>query len=155
MASVDFNLKRNSFLINRSKKYEVKYEYFFKNKSFSVSELFTLCAVIGFINNIRVPYDDKGKDTRSEYFSDKDLMKIYVIMIKSNDINATIDDFSDINFIKDKFKIIEEYAEGGMKILVDEVFKGNWNGSELSRNYKKYEIDILSYINEIRNRVPF
>ena len=82
-------------------------------------------------------------------------MKIYVIMIKSNDINATIDDFSDINFIKDKFKIIEEYAEGGMKILVDEVFKGNWNGSELSRNYKKYEIDILSYINEIRNRVPF
>ena len=38
MASVEFNLKRNSFFINRSKKYEVIYEYFFKNKSFSVSE---------------------------------------------------------------------------------------------------------------------
>lgn len=155
MASVEFNLKRNSFLINRSKKYEAIYEYFLKNKSFSMSELFTFCTVIGFIKNVRISYSDKGKDTRSEYFSDSDLMKIYVIMMKSNDINATIDDFSNINFIKEKFKIIEEYAEGGMKILVDEVFKGNWNGSELSRNYKKYEIDILSYINEVRNKVPF
>lgn len=155
MASVEFNLKGNSFFINRSKKYDSIYEYFLKNKSFSMSELFTLCTVIGFINNTRIPYTDRGKDIRSEYFSDRDLMKIYVIMMKSNDINATIDDFSNINFRKDNFKIIEEYAEGGMKILVDEVFKGNWNGSELSRNYKKYEIDILSYINEVRNRVPF
>lgn len=155
MASVEFNLKGNSFFINRSKKYEAIYEYFLKNKSFSMSELFTICTVIGFINNIRVPYNDKGKDIRSEYFSDNDLMKIYVIMMKSSDINATIDDFADINFRKDKFKIIEEYAEAGMKILVDEVFKGNWDGSELSRSYKKYEIDILSYINEVRNKVPF
>lgn len=153
--SVEFELKKDTFLVNRSKKYESIYEYFYKSKTFGMSELFTICAVIGFINGKRVPFSDKGKDTRSEFFSSNDLTKIYIIMMKSEDINATLDDFANPNFIKEKFKVIEEYAEGGMQILVDEVFKGNWNGTELTKSYKKYEIDILSYINEIRSKVPF
>ena len=151
--SVEFELK--SFMVNRSEKYDDIYDYFYRNKSLSVYELFTLCAVIGFINDKKISFKDKGKDTRSEYFSHDNLMNIYTIMIKSKYINATLDDFGDLKFKKEKFKDIEEYAEGGMQILVEEVFKGHWDGHQLSRDYDKYEIDILSYINEKRNEVPF
>lgn len=152
--SIQFELK-DSFLVNRSKKYDNIYDYFYRKKSFTMSELFTLCTVIGFVNNNKVSFNDKGKDLRSEYISNNELMNIYTIMIKSNIINATLDDFNDPNFRKEKFKDIEEYAEGGMQILVDEVFIGNWDGHELNTSYSKYEIDILSYINEKKNSNPF
>lgn len=152
--SIEFELK-DSFLINRSKKYDNIYDYFYRRKSFTMSELFTLCAVIGFVNNNKVSFKDKGKDLRSEYISTNELMNLYTIMIKSNFINAALDDFNDTNFRKEKFKDIEEYAEGGMKILVEEVFIGNWDGHELNTSYNKYEIDILSYINDKRRSDPF
>lgn len=152
--SVEFELK-NTFFINRSKKYDNIYDYFYKKSSFTMSELFTLCAVIGFTNNNKVSFSDKGKDIRSEYVSTNELMNIYTIMIKSRAINATLDDFSNPTFRKEKFKDIEEYAEGGMQILCEEVFVGNWDGYELNSNYNKYEIDILSYINEKRRSCAF
>ena len=156
--SVEFELKRDTFFISRNSAYDDIYDYFYKNKTFKGAELFTICAVIGFINNKRVPFDrgkDKIKDIRSEYFTSSDLSKLYIIMIKSDDINAELDNFAEPKFIKDNFKVIEEYSEAGMRILIEEVFKGNWSGTERTKTYKKYEIDILSYINEIRNRVPF
>lgn len=152
--SVQFELS-DSFFVNRSKKYDNIYDYFNKKQTFKMAELFTLCAVIGFINNKKVSFKDKGKDLRSETIHSNELMNIYTIMMKSSDINATLDDFNNKNFRKEKFKDIEEYAEGGMDILVKEVFVGNWDGNELTPGYNKYEIDILSYINEKRNSNPF
>ncbi|WP_025161424.1 hypothetical protein [Paraclostridium bifermentans] len=153
--SVEFELKNETFFIKRSKKYDNIYDYFYRKRSFTMSELFTLCAVIGFTNNNKVSFKDKGKDIRSEYVLTNELMNIYTIMIRSNVINATLDDFNDSIFRKEKFKDIEEYAEGGMQILCDEVFTGNWDGHELNSSYNKYEIDILSYINEKRNLGAF
>lgn len=41
---------------------------------------------------------------------------------------------------------LEEYAEGGMEILCEEVFNGQWNGRTLNNEYDEYEIDISKYI---------
>lgn len=148
---VEFELKE-SFFINRSKKYDNIYSYLCNTKKiYTMAELFTLSAVIGFINDQKLDFsNDRGKDIRSEYFRMNELMNIYVIMIKSKYINAQIDDFSDYEFIKESFKHIEQYAEGGMKILCEEVFIGNWDGNSLNSSYDNYELDILSYIYEKR-----
>lgn len=148
---VEFELK-DSFLINRSKTYDNIYNYFCnKKKIFSMAELFTISAVIGFVKDNKVDFsNNRGKDIRSEYFRTNELMNIYVIMIKSRYINATIDNFVDYQFIKDSFKHIEEYAEGGMQILCKEVFAGNWDGNDLKESYDNYELDILGYIYEKR-----
>ena len=157
--SVYFELK-NSFLIGRSNKYEGIYEYFNNKKIFSMSELFTLCAVIGFTNNRKVDFrsdsKNKGKDIRSEYFANNELMNIYTIMIKSQDIKANIDDFANYEFIRSAFRIIEQYAEGGMEILCEDVFCDNWDKDTLlGGNEKHYEADILNYINAKRSEDKF
>lgn len=66
-----------------------------------------------------------------------------------------INRFEDREFIVKARKRLEEYAEGGMEILVNTVFKSKWNGEILDGSYDEYEIDIISYIYEQALEVPF
>jgi hypothetical protein len=67
-------------------------------------------------------------------------------MINSPIINADLDSFRDYDLIKNAFKIIEQYAEGGMEILCREVLESNWNSYELTDDYEYYEVDLLRFI---------
>lgn len=144
--TVNFSLN-NSFFIFKSKKYEDIYNVLVnKMHIFKMSELFTLCASVGFKHNNSVSVDSKGTEMRSEHFKENQLTALYSIMINSPLINADLDSFRDYEFIKSAFKIIEQYAEGGMEILCRDVFEKNWNGYELSEDYEYYDVDLLRFI---------
>lgn len=146
--AVNFSLS-NNFSIYKSKKYEAIYVILASEKHiFKMGELFTLCVSLGFKHNNLVPFEKKGSEMRSEQFKENHLTALYSIMINSPLIKAELDSFRDYDFIKNAFKIIEQYAEGGMEILCREVFEKNWNGYELAEDYEYYDVDLLRFIYE-------
>jgi len=155
---IDFYLDDN-FSIYKSKKYENIYNVLANKKHlFKMSELFTLCAVIGFKNKsqLPIPAGKRGTEMRSEHFRKDCLPVVYSMML--NDLNIggdDIDKFEDYEFTKNAFKKIEEYAEGGMYILCQEVFENKWDENSLDEKYDEYEIDILRYIYDEQNKPAF
>ena len=146
--SINFSLN-NSFFIFKSKKYEDIYNVLVnKEHIFKMSELFTLCASIGFKHNNPVPLESKGTEMRSEHFKENQLTALYSIMINSPLIKANLDNFMDYDFVRSSFKVIEEYAEGGMEIICRDVFEKNWNGYQLTQDYEYYDVDLLRFIYE-------
>jgi hypothetical protein len=144
--AVSFSLN-NSFFISKSKKYEDVYEVIVNKKHiFKMYEFFTFCASVGFSHSNPLAVAEKGKEMRSEHFKETQLSVLYSIMINSPLIKADLDSFRDYDFIKNSFKIIEQYAEGGMEILCKEVFEKNWNGYVLTEEYEYYDVDLLRFV---------
>jgi len=52
-------------------------------------------------------------------------------------------------------RLIEEYAEGGIDVLIESVFKSKWNGISLDNNYQDYDLDIISFYLAYMKEVPF
>lgn len=152
---VDFYLSDN-FPIWKSKKYENIYDVLVNKKHlFKMSELFTLCATIGFKNDTKLPIAKRGTEMRSEHFRKDCLPIVYSMIVNDPCIGGDIDKFEDYEFTKSAFKKIEEYAEGGMQILHQEVFEDKWDGSSLDEEYDEYEIDILRYIYDEQDKPAF
>ncbi|MEM5687269.1 hypothetical protein AAHB49_16190 [Bacillus cereus] len=80
---------------------------------------------------------------------------MYTIILNDETNGKNIELFNDPEFRKEARKIIEEYAEGGMDILVEEVFKEKWNGIKLDAKYDNYDVDIMKYLIANLNKVPF
>jgi hypothetical protein len=152
---IDFYLSDN-FPIWKSKKYENIYDVLVNKKHlFKMSELFTLCATIGFKNGTKLPIVKRGTEMRSEHFRKDCLPVVYSMIVNDPCIGGDIDKFEDYEFIKSAFKKIEEYAEGGLQILHQEVFEDKWDGSSLDEEYDEYEIDILRYVYDEQNKEIF
>ena len=152
---IDFYLGDN-FFIYKSKKYENIYDVLVNKKHlFKMSELFTLCAAIGFKNNIKLPVEKKGTEMRSEHFRKDCLPVVYSMIVNDPYIGGDIDKFEDYEFIKSAFKKIEEYAEGGMQILCQEVFENKWDKNVLDEEYDEYGVDILRYIYDEQDKPVF
>ena len=142
-------------LVFTSKRYEVIYKSLNNLIDVKYHDLFMLCAVIGFRNNNKLTVEEKGREFRSNYLSREQKATAYSIILNDNELEKKINRFEDREFIVKARKRLEEYAEGGMEILVNTVFKSKWNGEILDGSYDEYEIDIISYIYEQALEVPF
>lgn len=142
-------------LVFTSKRYEAIYKSLNNLIDVKYHDLFMLCAVIGFRNNNKLTVEEKGREFRSNYLSREQKATAYSIILNDNELEKKINRFEDREFIIKARKRLEEYAEGGMEILVNTVFKSKWNGEILDGSYDEYEIDIISYIYEQALEVPF
>lgn len=138
-----------------SKKYEPIYKTLNKNIEIKYHDLFILCAAIGFKNNRSLLIEEKGREFRSNYLSREQKATAYSIILNDSKLGKRINKFEDKEFILEARKALEQYAEGGMEILVEEVFKSKWTGQILDENYSEYEVDIISYIYEQSQEIPF
>lgn len=142
-------------LIFTGKKYEEIY-ILFKNKyDISYDQLFTLCATIGFINNRSINRGDKGREFRGSYIKIKNRTSLYSIILNDSELGKAVDLFDNNEYQKKCVAKLEQYAEGGMEILVEEVFKGKWGANKLDEFYNEYIIDIISYVYEQAIDCPF
>lgn len=66
-----------------------------------------------------------------------------------------IEEFENPDYRLAARKKLESYAEGGMEILVEDVFKRRFDGYKLDESYTEYEVDIVSYLYMDVNEVPF
>lgn len=142
-------------LIFTSERYGSIYGHFIENYGIKLAELFLMAMTIGFYHNRRVERKGEGRQFRSNYFSTQERSSVYTMLLTDPEMGKAIEHFEEKEFQFKARKVMEEYAEGGMKILVEEVFMGNWDGNTLDKTYKEYEVDILSYISQLIDDTPF
>ncbi|MDA2035854.1 MULTISPECIES: hypothetical protein [Bacillus] len=142
-------------LLYTSKKYEEIYILFKEKYDIKYQELFVICASIGFKKNKSLKLDGHGREFRTNYLSSKQKATAYSILLSDMELGKNIESFEDSEFRLKARKRLELYAEGGMEILVQEVFGHRWDGNRLDPTYGEYEVDVLSYIYTDANEIPF
>lgn len=142
-------------ILYTSKEYEEIYIHFNSKLDIKYQDLFLLCASIGFKKNQKKRITERGREFRTNYWTSKQRATAYSIILSDPEIGKNIEAFEDSEFRLKARKKLEDYAEGGMQVLVNEVFGHRWDGNTLDPTYNEYEIDLISYIYADSNEVPF
>ena len=66
-----------------------------------------------------------------------------------------IEEFSNESLYSNARDLLESYAEGGMKIMVDELFASFWDGLQLNGDYDEYLTDLAEFVLAERVVIPF
>lgn len=154
MEKVDF-LTEQQIIFNTSKKFEDIYIKLNEIADIKYHELFILCATIGFKNNRHYKVIEKGRELRSAYLDLNQKASAYSIILNDINIGKNIERFEEKEFVSVAKKILEEYAEGGMEVLIQEAFPTKFNNGFLEISYEEYIIDIMSYVYRESIEVPF
>jgi hypothetical protein len=105
----------------------IKGEDMFSGKD--TKELFIIALAFGFKNKVRKSFQNREGYVRTEYLTDKDKALLYAIALKEAD---SVDILSDKEEV---FKIAEEYAHGGVRILHDSI--GSTQFGSFSKQFEK------------------
>jgi len=135
-------------LIFTSKENENIYIFFNTKYKIEIAEIFLLCATIGYKKNLRVQYSEYGREFRSNYIKPSGRSSLYSILLDSNE-NISVEDFQNKENHNRYVKILQEYAEGGMFDLIENVFSIKYSNGFLDENYDLYIYDILKYVRSI------
>lgn len=108
----------------------------FKNSKEN-KDLFLFALSIGFKYDIRRPIRKKFGFVRREYLMPKDWALLYSLVVKNNSIETLAND-------EEVFKIAEEYANAGIKILSE------WIGSFGSFD-KRLEREVYQFYEQIKD----
>ncbi|MEM3385754.1 MAG: hypothetical protein QW738_05375 [Nitrososphaeria archaeon] len=110
---------------------ELEQNEFFKGKS--NKDLFLFAMAVGFKNKVRRPIESKKEFVREEYLKEKDLVLLYALAIfETGKIDV-------INNKAEVYKIAEEYAHGGIQLLIDKVRAPNLDFG------KQLELELYDY----------
>lgn len=143
-------------LMYTSEKYENIYTEIGKNTKISYPELFTLACSIGFKKGKRTAVGKTGREFRSNYLSsDEQKTIIYTILLEDKDLRIDIEDLMNKERFAEYKKVLQEYAEGGMDILLKEALPPNIHIETNAKSYKNYIVDIMSYVYKESQELPF
>lgn len=151
-------LRDNQLIFYADEKYTNVYDTFNKlkqDKKFETKNLFILSATIGFRNSLKIEVEKKGKETRSNYLTPMEESLLLNLVFTDPSLSNELD-----TLIKDDNKkliktTIDEYANGGMKLILDEALFENWDGYELNEKYEHYYYDLNKFILSQIKKVPF
>jgi len=105
-------------------------------------DVFLMAMVVGFHQKCRTELDRREGFVRTEYLDDKEKALIGALAVhEAKDLGVLLD-------MKKVFSIAEEYAAGGVKLLKDSVFSGEW-GSYV----KRFESELLDVFESIRGEM--
>ena len=144
-------LKDNQMIFFTDSKYNDVFDTFNKKESknkIEIKQLYILAAAVGFKNSKRVQIENKGKETRTSYLSYKEEALLLNMVFADSEIDNNID--------KMKIKnIIDEYANGGLELIVESGLSHRWNGEFLNNEDGNLTFDLSKYIlSEVQN-IPF
>lgn len=151
---MDF-LGDKQILIYTSKKYEHIYTYFSTKYDIKYHSLFLICASIGAKLGKSTPLGERSREFRSNYYSLDERNLLYTIILNDEMKGKDLECFKEDEFHAEARKVLENYAEGGMDILVEEVFHEKWDGNMLDEKYNNYQVDLMSYVLATLKEVPF
>lgn len=151
---MDF-LGQKQILMFASEKYENIYILFKKEYELPYHKLFLICATLGARSAKISSFTEKGREFRSNYFTNDERNLIYSIILNNESQGKDIEAFNNDDFHVEARKLVESYAEGGMDILVENVFREKWDGNKLDEKHKNYMLDIISYALATLKEVPF
>ena len=148
-------LQEPGLLIYASEQYDDIYMRMNKDFKMSYKNIFLLCAALGARKGERVPFEKRGREFRGTYLNEEEEQLAYAIILNDEENGKNIEVFDDPEFRSEGRRILQEYAEGGMSILVENVFKEKWNGIRLDPRYDNYGVDMMKYLLAELNQVPF
>lgn len=151
-------LKDNQMIFYTDSKYNDVFDTFIKKEAknkIEIKQLYILAATLGFKNSKRVQVSSKGKETRTSYLSYKEEALLLNMVFADSEINNNIDKIVNLNN-KIKIKnIIDEYANGGLELIVERGLPHRWNDEFLDNEDGNLTFDLSKYIlSEIQN-IPF
>lgn len=143
-------------LLFTSKTYEDIYIKFKEEYSINYPDLFCLACSIGFTENLKLPVLEKGRELRVNFLNtDEKSTIIYTILLEDKSLNINIEDLLDKNRFTEYRKTLEEYAEGGMYYLTENIFPSHIKDNTAVKAYNDYITDIMSYAYTKSNETPF
>jgi len=151
---MDF-LGDKQILMYTSKKYEHVYTFFSNKYDMKYHTLFLMCAAIGAKSGKSTPLGERSREFRSNYYSLDERNLLYTIILNDEMNGKDLERFKEDDFHAEARKVLENYAEGGMDILVEEVFREKWDGNMLDEKYSNYQVDLMSYVLATLKEVPF
>lgn len=144
-------------LLFTSKRFENIYLKFKNDYGISYPDLFCLVCSIGFIENKRTKLEEKGREMRVNYFSNNSEKTtiIYTILLEDKELNIEIEDLLNKDLFTRFRNVLEEYAEGGMCYLIENIFPAHIKDNTTVKAYDDYIVDIMSYVYDSYNKTPF
>lgn len=152
---MELDLLNSQMIIYSSKRYEEIYKFFNEKYAYKYAQLFLLCASIGARRGSKIELDGHGREFRSNYLETEERRLAYTIILNDEEFGKNIENFGNKEFYSVARNLLEKYAEGGMDILVNEVFKEKWSGQKMDDTYDGYIFDLLSYTLTTLEDVPF
>lgn len=140
----------------RTIKADVRYEDIYTKLSektdMTISEIFYLCVLIGFHSKRKSNDFIVGrKELRVTYLDETQKSVLYAI---ANGLKP-LSELTGAEAINTVIREYQKYSNGGMDILIEDVFKDRYQDGILQSSYTKYEIDILKYVYENITELPF
>ncbi|MBM0843799.1 hypothetical protein QI297_10125 [Staphylococcus saprophyticus] len=151
-------LKDNQMIFFTDSKYNDVFDTFNKKESknkIEIKQLYILAAAVGFKNSKRVQIENKGKETRTSYLSYKEEALLLNMVFADSEIDNNIDEIVNLNNKMKIKNIIDEYANGGLELIVESGLSHRWNGEFLNNEDGNLTFDLSKYIlSEVQN-IPF
>lgn len=151
-------ISEQPIIFNVDEKYDTVYQYFNRKQEnkdyvFENGQLFLVCVALGYRNSIKIPLNKKGITlTRGNvYKRDEENLLLNIVYSEFKDLKK-ISDYENRSEIK---KILEEYANGGMNLLIEKVLIDYWDGEKLDNTIDDYHFLISKYILSEVNNIPF
>lgn len=148
-------LSEGKRLITLDKRYDHHYDFLQKELDMDVAGLFYLCLLLGYTSsNKKDDYQAGRKQFRTSYLSEEQVAVLYTLGEEIS--NYTL--FKNLNDGEIVKKIIREfqlYSSGGMETLLEEVFSSQLINDHLNPSYKNYDYDLMRYLYERLEAVPF
>lgn len=151
-------LKDNQMIFFTDSKFNNVFDIFTKKEvgnKIEIKQLYILAAAVGFKNSKRVKIENKGKETRTSYLSYKEEALLLNMVFADDEINNNIDEIVNLNNKLKIKNIIDEYANGGLELIIEKGLPHRWNGEYLNNEDGNLTFDLSKYIlSEIQN-IPF
>ncbi|MCE4994352.1 hypothetical protein [Staphylococcus xylosus] len=151
-------LKDNQMIFFTDSKFNNVFDIFTKKEvgnKIEIKQLYILAATVGFKNSKRVKIENKGKETRTSYLSYKEEALLLNMVFADDEINNNIDEIVNLNNKLKIKNIIDEYANGGLELIIEKGLPHRWNGEYLNNEDGNLTFDLSKYIlSEIQN-IPF
>lgn len=127
--------------LGKSSSMEVYYQTLVKEGLFDTMKDVMMTAIaLGYKYNRRIPIDKYGGDAIKEHIFKDDMDFLNVIaVLTTKDIKILLEENKE-----EKYKMLEEYAEGGMQILVDSVFNETYTDADKIIDYVKTFAPVIS-----------
>lgn len=151
-------LKESSILLFSDERYNKLIEIFTDKEhgeTIQLKNIFLLAASIGFKNSKRIKRDKKGKEIRASYLSPSEEELLLNLVLNDAEVNGDIEKLNDIAGTGQIKKIIYEYINGGLQLILDKAFFDNWDGHNFNEKYKHYHFDLSRYVLAEIESIPF
>ena len=154
------NFLQGQIVFQTNPEYNVIYEHMREQYGVKYQQLFLFATIIGFKNKRKTSYkytinSVSGREIRSNFFKPDEQNIFYSLILSEESFNKDINQFNNSDMILEYRHFLEHYANGGMEILIEEVFREKWISGKLDVGFNDYDHEISLYVVMQLNGDPF